>query len=65
MDKLSIFLLLLFFGLALARHHRRHNVSNEDQGLRVNCKENRFDLDGVPFRYIAGGLNFLSNSIII
>ena len=41
-------ILLLFIGIT--------TVSSG--GFSVNCDENRFDLDGKPFRYIAGEVHY-------
>ncbi|KAI6190363.1 Glycoside hydrolase domain containing protein [Aphelenchoides bicaudatus] len=50
-------LFILGFLLALeAKNRNRHLVDN--QGLRVNCEKNRFELDGQPFQYISGEIHY-------
>jgi hypothetical protein len=65
MDKLSLVFIFLSLFIVLAEHHQHHRghlhlnlTQNDDQGLQVNCKENRFDLNGHPFHYIAGEVHY-------
>jgi len=63
MDKSTLFLLILQFLLVNANsnhYHRLHShfSSGNDRGFVVNCPENRFEMDGKPFQYIAGEVHY-------